>query len=119
MKTITTLIAIAAASFALNANAEFTDTEYLTIGEVFPIQNSAVQEQQVTFIEDTSELNNNLAVHGDPGIGDVFPIRNTYSIARQSVARALLELELNPPAAGKSTDEVFIWNEMDGDYHLQ
>jgi len=38
MKTLTTLIAVVTTSFALNANAEFTDTEVLNIGEIFPIQ---------------------------------------------------------------------------------
>ena len=42
------------------------------------------------------------------------------SIVENSVAGALLELENNPPAVNHSnSNEVFIYNELAGEYHLQ
>ena len=110
MKTLTTLIAVAATSFALNANAEFTDTEILGIGEIFPIQTSRAQPSDVVSISNPNEM-----VWDSNSEGYI-----SNSIVENSIASALLELENNPPAAGRSnTNEVFIYNDTAGEYHLQ
>ena len=110
MKTLTTLIAVAATSFALNANAEFTDTEVLSIGEIFPIQTSSAQPSEVASVSIPNEM-----VWGGEQKGFIL-----NSTVENSIASALLELENNPPAAGRSnTNEVFIYNDTAGEYHLQ
>ncbi|MBE9525692.1 MAG: hypothetical protein IME94_01835 [Proteobacteria bacterium] len=106
MKTLTTLIAVAATSFALNANAFNVDE--LTIGEVFPIQSITYQQP----VNSTS-LPNEMVWSSE---------KESYfliSSQENSVAGALLELKNNPPAAGGYSKEVFIYNEMAGEYHLQ
>ena len=109
MKTLTTLIAVVATSFALNANAEYTDTEVLNIGEIFPIQTTNVQSSEVAGVSSPNEM-----VWDSNSEGYI-----SNSIVENSVAGALLELENNPPAAGGSSNEVFIYNELAGEYHLQ
>ena len=109
MKTLTTLIAVVATSFALNANAEYTDTEVLNIGEIFPIQTTSVQSSEVASVSSPNEM-----VWDSNSEGYI-----SNSIVENSVAGALLELENNPPAAGGSSNEVFIYNELAGEYHLQ
>ena len=109
MKTLTTLIAVVATSFALNANAEYTDTEVLNIGEIFPIQTTSVQSSEVASVSIPNEM-----VWDSNSEGYI-----SNSIVENSVAGALLELENNPPAAGGSSNEVFIYNELAGEYHLQ
>ena len=110
MKTLTTLIAVVATSFALNANAEYTDTETLSLGEIFPIQTTSVQSSEVTSVSSPNEM-----VWDSNSEGYI-----SNSTVENSVAGALLELENNPPAAGRSnSNEVFIYNELAGEYHLQ
>ena len=110
MKTLTTLIAVIATSFAMNANAEYTDTETLSIGEIFPIQTSRAQPSDVASVSLPNEM-----VWGGENEGFIL-----NSTVENSVADALLELENNPPAAGRSnTNEVFIYDEMAGDYQFQ
>ena len=107
MKTLTTLIAVVATSFTLNANAFNVDE--LTIGEVFSIQSVTYQEP----VNSTS-IPNEMVWGGEQ---EGFILNSTVE---NSVADALLELENNPPAAGRSnTNEVFIYNELAGEYHLQ
>ena len=109
MKTLTTLITVVATSFTLNANAEFTDTEVLGIGEIFPIQTTRVQSSDVVSASNPNEM-----VWSSE--------KESYflsSTIENSVAGALLELENNPPAAGGYSKEVFIWNDNAGDYQLQ
>ncbi|MCU7836049.1 MAG: hypothetical protein KZQ83_12475 [gamma proteobacterium symbiont of Taylorina sp.] len=104
MKTLTTLIAVVATSFALNANAEFIDTTALGVGEVFPIQSTIVQD-------------NSVAGNTDGLVYDIDSETLVYLNAseKQSVASALRELENNPPAAGKSDNNSsfpsYFWNE--------
>ncbi|MCU7833818.1 MAG: hypothetical protein KZQ83_01095 [gamma proteobacterium symbiont of Taylorina sp.] len=100
MKTLTTLIIATAASFSLNANAIDVDT--LSAGEIFPIQNTSIQEQMKTVSGNTDSL--------------VYDIDSeTFSYINQSVAGALSEMENNPPAAGKSGNNSsfpsYFWNE--------
>ena len=109
MKTLTTLIAVVATSFTLNANAEYIDTETLNIGEIFPIQETRVQSSELASVSLPNEL-----VWGGEHEGWV-PV----TIVENSVADALLELKNNPPAAGAYTKEVFFYNELAGEYHLQ
>ena len=109
MKTLTTLIVVAATSFALNANAEYVDSETLNIGEVFPIQVSSVRSS-----DEAGTSNPNEMVWNSSSEGYI-----SKSSEENSVASALLELESNPPAAGGSSREVFIYNEVAGEYHLQ
>ena len=110
MKTLTTLIAVVATSFALNANAEFTDTEVLGIGEIFPIQTTRVQSSDVVSASNPNEM-----VWDSNSEGYI-----ANSIVESSIASALFELENNPPAAGRSnTNEVFIYNELAGEHDLQ
>ena len=109
MKTLTTLIAVVATSFAINVNAEYTDTETLNIGEVFPIQETSPRNS-----EETTTSNPNEMVWNSDSEGYI-----SKSSEENSVASALLELENNPPAAGSSSREVFIYNEIAGEYHLQ
>ncbi|MCU7836946.1 MAG: hypothetical protein KZQ83_17050 [gamma proteobacterium symbiont of Taylorina sp.] len=109
MKTLMTLIIATAASFSLNANAIDVDT--LSAGEIFPIHNTAIQEQMNTVSGSTGSL-----------VYDIDSETLVYLNAseKQSVARALRELESNPPAAGRSSSrEVFIYNDTAGEYHLQ
>ena len=105
MKTLTTLIAVVAASFALNANAEYTDTEVLNIGEIFPIQTTNVQSSEVTGVSIPNEM-----VWDSNSEGYI-----SSSTYESSVAGALRELESNPPAAGKAGDNstfpAYLWNE--------
>ena len=107
MKTLTTLITVVATSFTLNANAFNVDE--LTIGEVFPIHDTSTQPSEVASVSLPNEM-----VWGGENEGFIL-----NSTVENSVASALLELENNPPAGGGYSKEVFIWNEMDGDYHLQ
>jgi len=108
MKTLTTLIAVVATSFTLNANAYNVDE--LTIGEIFPIQTTSTQSSDVASVSLPNEM-----LWG--GEHEGFILNSTIE---NSVVGALLELENNPPAAGSSnTKEVFIWNDNAGEYHLQ
>ena len=110
MKTLTTLIAVVATSFAINANAEYIDTETLSIGEIFPIQEVSYSSAEVVSVSLPNEM-----VWGGENKGWIL---NTTQ--ENAVASALLELESNPPAAGRSnTREIFIWNDNAGDYQLQ
>ena len=108
MKTLTTLIAVVAASFAINVNADAVHDEP-GIGDVFPIQAVTYQES----VKSTS--NPHELVWGGENEGYIL-----NSIVENSIASALLELENNPPAAGRSnSNEVFIYNNTAGEYHLQ
>ena len=107
MKTLTILIAAAAASLTINANAYNVDD--LTIGEVFPVQSITYQESA-----DSVSTPNEL-VWGGENEGYIL-----NSIVENSIASALQELENNPPAAGRSSSRsVFIYNDTAGEYHLQ
>ena len=108
MKTLTTLIAVVATSFAINVNAGSVHNDP-GIGDAFPIQD-------VTYQESTSESSNtNTLVWGGEQKGFIL-----NSTQENSVASALQELESNPPAAGRSNSRaVFIYNDMVGEYHLQ
>ncbi|MCU7837484.1 MAG: hypothetical protein KZQ83_19865 [gamma proteobacterium symbiont of Taylorina sp.] len=110
MKTLTTLIIATAASFSLNANAIDVDT--LSAGEIFPIQNPAIQEQMKTVSAKTDGLEYDI---------DSETLVYLNASEKQSVASVLHELESNPPAAGNSKGKknIFIWNENGGEYHLQ
>ena len=113
MKTITTLLIAATAAFSMSANAD----EYYNdpgIGDAFPMQNVVLQEQAVRAdIADTGKL-----VWSTPYEQWVNPA-DFNSTAKQTIANALQELEDNPPAAGKLSSAVFIWDETAGEYQLQ
>ena len=109
MKTLTTLIAVVATSFAINVNAGSVHNDP-GIGDAFPIQDVTYQESA----NDTS--NSNALVWGGENQGFI-----VNSSEENSVASALQELESNPPAAGGRSNSraVFIYNDTAGEYHLQ
>lgn len=109
MKTLTTLLAVVATSFTLNANAEYIDSETLSIGEIFPIQETRVQSSEVASVSIPNEM-----AWGGEHEGWI-----PATTVENSIANALLELKNNPPAAGAYSKEVFFYNEMAGEYHLQ
>ena len=109
MKTLTTLIAVVATSFTLNVNAGSVHDDP-GMGDAFPMEDISYQEQGTR-----SQSNPNELVWGGENEGYIL-----NSIVENSVASALLELESNPPAAGRSSSrEVFIYNDTAGEYHLQ
>ena len=108
MKTLTTLIAVVATSFTINVNADPVHDDP-GMGDVFPIQTITYQEP-VKSVSNPNEL-----VWG--GENEGYILKSTYE---SSVAGALRELESHPPASGRSNiGEVFFWNDMAGEYHLQ
>ncbi len=113
MKTITTLLIAAATAFSMTANAD----EYYNdpgIGDAFPMKNIVIQEQPIRAdVADTGKL-----VWSTPYEQWVNPA-DFNSSARQTLASALQELENNPPAAGKRSNAVFIWDETADEFQLQ
>ena len=112
MKILSTLIIAAVTAFTVNANADslYNDPG---IGDVFPVKDIAIQQQQITIVEDTGKEVWSVEYEQWINPADL----NFYG--NQSVANALRELENNPPAAGKRSDEVFIWDEVADEYQLQ
>ena len=112
MKTITTLLIAVAASFSLNANADplYGDPD---IGDVFPMENITIQDQELTIVEDTGKQIWSVSYEQWVNPADF------NSTAKQTLASVLQELENNPPAAGKSSSAVFIFDETAGEYQLQ
>ena len=116
MKTITTLLIAAAASFSLNVSADSGDLHNDPgIGDAFPMQDIVIKEQPIRAnIPDTGKQVWSTAYEQWVNPADF------NSTAKQSIASALKELENNPPAAnGMSYDPVFIYNDTAGEYHLQ
>ena len=108
MKTLTTLIAVVATSFAINASADSVHNDP-GIGDAFPIQNITYQGTA------DSVVNPDTLVWGGENKGFI-----QSSTEENSIASALLELESNPPAAGRSNSRAtFIYNDMAGEYQLQ
>ncbi|NOQ79945.1 MAG: hypothetical protein GQ546_11150 [Gammaproteobacteria bacterium] len=112
MKTITPLLIAITASFSINANADafYNDP---AIDDIFPIENVTLQEQEVTIIEDTGKQVWSTAYEQWVNPADF------NSNAKLTLSRALQELENNPPAAGKQSSAVFIWDQTAGEYQLQ
>ena len=108
MKTLTTLIAVVATSFAINVNAGSVHNDP-GIGDAFPIQDVTYQESS-----DSSSNPNEMVCNSD---SEGYVLKSTEE---NTIASALLEIESNPPAAGRSSSsETFIYNETAGEYHLQ
>ena len=116
MKTITTLLIAATAAFSLNASA-YDSSELHNdpgIGDVFPMQSVAIQEQAIRAdIADTGKLVWSTSYEQWVNPADF------NSTAKQTIASALQELENNPPAAGKRSNAVFIWDETADEFQLQ
>lgn len=112
MKTVTTLLIAATASFSLSASA---DTLYNDpgISDVFPMENIVFQTQERNLVKDTGQ--EVWSVEYEQWINPA----DFNSIAKQTVASALQELENNPPAAGKRANSTFTWDETAGEYQLQ
>jgi hypothetical protein len=108
MKTLTTLIAVVATSFAINVNAGSVHNDP-GIGDAFPIQDVTYQKSS------GSASNPNEMVWNSNSEGYIL-----NSTEQNTVASALRELQSNPPAAGRSNSrEVFIYNDNAGEYQLQ
>ena len=113
MKTITTLLITAAAAFSMNVNANelYNDPG---MGDVFPMKNIVIQKQSIRAnVADTGKQ-----VWSTPYEQWVNPA-DFNSTAKQTIASALQELENNPPAAGKRSSAVFIWDETADEFQLQ
>lgn len=113
MKIITTLLLAATTALSMNVTASELHNDP-GIGDVFPMENVVIQEQAIrTDIADTGRQ-----VWSTSHEQWVNPA-DYNSIAKQSIASALQELENNPPAAGKRSSAVFIWDETADEYQLQ
>ena len=113
MKTITILLIAAAAAFSMTANANelYNDP---AIDDVFPMENVGIQEQAIRpDIADTGKQVWSISYEQWVNPADF------NSTAKQTIASALQELENNPPAAGKRSSAVFIWDETADEYQLQ
>ena len=111
MKTLTTLLIAVTASVSLNVNANelYNDPG---IDDVFPMNAVTIQEQNVTFVEDTGQQV--WSVEYEQWVNPA----DFNSTNKETLAGIEKELETNPPAAGKSSNSVFIWDEMAGEYQL-
>lgn len=113
MKTITTLLITATAAFSLNVNANelYNDPG---MGDVFPMQNIVIQKQEIRAdIADTRKQVWSTSYEQWVNPADF------NSTAKQLVASALQALEDNPPAAGKRSSAVFMWDETADEFQLQ
>jgi len=135
MKTITTLLIAVAASFSLNVSADSGDLHNDPgMGDVFPMENVVLKEQQRTpyevFSFERTTINEQQRT---PYIADtgkevwsveyeqwVNPADFNVTTKVITVADILRELETNPPASnGMSFDPVFKYDETAGEYQLQ
>ena len=112
MKTITTLLLAATVTFSVNANADAVHNDP-GINDVFPVKETQIKPQQVDLIADTGQ--EVWSVEYEQWVNPA----DFNSIAKESVANALRELEKYPPAAGKRSGEVFIWDETADEFQLQ
>jgi glycerol-3-phosphate dehydrogenase len=119
MKTLSTLLFAVAASVSFTANAgSFNDALYgdPAINDVFPIATTALQAQALNTVADTGELVWSVEYEEFVNPADFNATRTTQTT---SLAGALQALDDNPPAAGNTSDSVFLWDEDADEYQLQ
>ncbi len=113
MKTLTTLLFAVTAAVSFNASADALHGDP-AINDVFPIQTTSIQPQQVTNRADTGELVWSVAYEEYVNPADF------NLVSTQTLAGALQALDSNPPAAGGMTSQSpFVWDSTAGEYQLQ
>lgn len=117
MKTLTTLLFAVTAAVSFNANASALHGDP-AINEVFPMQATSLQPQQVSSVANTGELVWSVAYEEYVNPAD-FNLTSSAT-GNQSLASALQALDSNPPAAGSMTSKTpFVWDATAGEYQLQ
>ena len=113
MKTLSTLLFAVAAAVSFNANADSLYGDP-SMGDIFPIQDTVLQAQDVTTVRDTGQL-----VWSVEYEEYVNPADFNAAKQGQTLASALQAMDNNPPAAGHYSDSTFIWDATAGEYQLQ
>ncbi len=112
MKTLTTLLFVAATAFSANANATPVHGDPGP-GDVFPLQKTSLQSQPLTTVADTGQKVWSVEFEEYVNPADFNLTGNS------SVASVLQTLETNPPAAGSYSQDTFKWDTTAGEYQLQ
>jgi len=114
MKTLTTLLVAATAAISINANADpLMDIIHPESADIFQLNEGVIVPQDLVFVEDTGKQVWSFEYEEYVNPSDF------NSSAKQTIASALEELKNNPPAAGKASSSVFVWDEIADEYQLR